>query len=149
MAHFLVDGCFSCEALSRPVSLNQQRKQKRPAPLLQGRVFSARTSECWNLWRRNKPRTAPRTGSGVTEHRSLVDRSSIRQSPADASLAPSCEDYAYVIPVLRANHPRGLNLTRRTVSAPTTVADLIGDLAALHHRFMRGRVVGSVFCHSE
>ena len=67
----------------------------------------------------------------------------------DASLAPSCEDYVNVVPALRADHPRGLNLTRRTVSAPTTVADLIGDLAALHQHFVKGRVVGSGFCHFE
>ena len=46
---------------------------------------------------------------------------------------------------LRGSPERPLNLIRRTVSAPTTVADLIGNLAALHHRFARGRVVGVVF----
>jgi hypothetical protein len=86
-------------------------------------------------------------------YRKRGDRTSIGRPSGnrwrDASLAPSCEDYVNVVPVLRADYPRGLNLIRRTVSAPTTVADLIGDLAALHHRFVRGRVVGSGFCHSE
>ena len=86
-------------------------------------------------------------------YRERDDRTSTGLPPGNhqrgASLAPSCEDYVNVVPALRAGHPRGLNLTRRTVSAPTTVADLIGDLAALHQHFVKGRVVGSGFCHSE
>ena len=86
-------------------------------------------------------------------YRKRGDRTSIGRPSGnrwrDASLAPSCEDYVSVVPVLRADHPRGLNLIRRTVSAPTTVADLVGDLAALHHRFVSGLVVGSGFCHSD
>ena len=52
-------------------------------------------------------------------------------------------------PCPRADHRRGLNLGGRTVSAATTVADPIGDLAALHEHFVRGRVVGLGFCHSD
>jgi hypothetical protein len=52
-------------------------------------------------------------------------------------------------PCPRADHRRGLNLGGRTVSAATTVADPIGDLAALHQHFVRGRVVGLGFCHSD
>jgi len=52
-------------------------------------------------------------------------------------------------PCPRANHRRGLNLGGRTVSAATTVADPIGDLAALHQHFVRGRVMGFGFCHSD
>jgi hypothetical protein len=86
-------------------------------------------------------------------YRKRGDRTSIGRPSGnrwrDASLSPSCEDYVNVFPVLRADQPRGLNLISRTVSAPTTVADLIEDLAALDHRFVRGRVVGSGLCHSE
>ena len=49
-----------------------------------------------------------------------------------------------------AGHRRGLYVGGRTVSAATTVADAIGDLAALYqHVVERGRVLGLVFCHSE
>jgi hypothetical protein len=82
----------------------------------------------------------------MTEHRSVFHPAITGEMPP---LAPSCEDYVNVVPALRAGHPGGLNLTRRTVSAPTTVADLMGDLAALHQHFVKGRVVVSGFCHSE
>ena len=67
-----------------------------------------------------------------------------------ASQVPTCEDYVRHNPCPRADHRRGLNIAGRTVSAATTVADPIGNLAALHqHVAGRGRVVVLVFCHSE
>jgi hypothetical protein len=106
----------------------------------------SQTSECWNLRRRNKPRTAPHTGNGVTEHRSVPIRQSLARRLPGSVMRGLCQRGPWSFARIT---PRGLNLTRRTVSAPTTVADLIGDLAALHHRFVRGRVVGSGFCHSK
>jgi hypothetical protein len=88
-----------------------------------------KTSERWNLRRRNK--ITRRAAYRERDDRTSIDLPSGNHW-RDASLAPSCEDYVNVVPALRADHPRGLNLTRRTVSAPTTVADLIGDLVALH-----------------
>jgi hypothetical protein len=125
-------------------SLNQQRKQKRPVPFGPGTSLF-RYSDC-NLKHPNvgtsgaetnhAPRRVPETG------RPNIDRSSIRQSLARRLPGSVMRGLCHLVPVLRADHPRGLNLIRRTVSAPTTVADLIGDLAALHHHFVRGRVVG-------
>ena len=145
MAHFLT------ESLPSSHSLNQQPKQKRPAPFGPGTSLFC-YSDCIlkhpnvgtsGAETNHAPRRVPETG----------DRTSIGRTSGnrwrDASRAPSCVDYVNVVPVLRTDLPRGLNLIRRTVSAPTTVADLIGDLAALHHRFVRGWVVGSGFCHSE
>ena len=84
---FLQMAHFSCESLPYliPHSLNQQRKQKRPTPpwdeSLPLQRLQSQTSECWNLKRRNKPRTAPRTGNGVTEHRSSIRQSLARRLP--------------------------------------------------------------------
>jgi hypothetical protein len=128
---------------------NQQRKQKRPAPFAPGTGLFRYSDAILNIGMlepqaQNKPLTAPRTGNG---DRTSIGRS-IRQSLARRLSGSAREDNVDVAPVLRVDHPRGLNFIRRTVSAPTTVADLIGDLAALHHRFARGRVA-SGFCHSE
>jgi hypothetical protein len=132
--------------------LNQQSKQKRPAP------FGPRDESLplQRLQSQTSEPLEPQAQKQITRcaaYRKRDDRTSIGLPSGnhwrDASLAPSCEDYVNVVPALRAGHPRGLNLTRRTVSAPTTVADLIGDLAALHQHFVKGRVVGSGFCHSK
>jgi hypothetical protein len=144
---------FHCAIVScNGHSLNQQSKQKRPAPFWpQGRVSSATATAISNI--RTLEPQAQKQITRRAAYRERDDRTSIGLPSGnhwrDASLAPSCEDYVNVVPALRAGHPRGLNLTRRTVSAPTTVADLIGDLAALHQHFVKGRVVGSGFCHSE
>jgi len=121
---------------------------RKDPPLLPGTSLF-RYSDCnvkrWNFRRRSKSHPAPPAGDVVTEH----DWSSIRQSLArrlpDSVMRGLCRRG----PCPSRGLPRGLNLTRRTMSASTTVADLIGDLAALHHHFVRGRVVGSGFYHSE
>ena len=126
-------------------SLNQQRKQKRPVPFGPGTSLF-RYSDC-NLKHPNVGTSAQKQTTHRAAYRKRGDRTSIGRPSGnrwrDASLAPSCEDYVNVVPGSFARiTPRGLNLIRRTVSAPTTVADLIGDLAALHHHFVRGRVAG-------
>jgi hypothetical protein len=146
MAHFLED-----RSRTFTHGTNNGNRKDPPPLLAQGRVSSATSSATSNI-RMLEPQAQKQT-----THRAAYQRRRDRTSTGrpsgnrwrDASLVPSCEDYANVVPVLRADHPRGLNLMRRTVSAPTTVADLIGDLAALHHRFVRGRVMGLSFCHRE
>src|SRR5258705_2051095 len=126
---------------------------KKDPPLFwpQGRVSSATATATSDI--RTLDHHAQKQIRRRAAYRERDDRTSVGLPSGnhwrDASLAPSCEDYVNVVPALRAVHPRGLNLTRRTVSAPTTVADLIGDLAALHQHFVKGRVVGSGFCHSD
>jgi hypothetical protein len=145
MPHFLVNRAIP--SFTKPTTQTDKTRPLWPRDeSLPLQRLRSQTSECWKLRRRNKPCTRAAYRKQWTEH--SVGRPSGNRW-RDASLAPSCEDYVHVVPVLRADHPRGLNLIRRTVSAPTTVADLIGDLAALHHRFVRGRVVGSGFCRSE
>jgi hypothetical protein len=143
MARFLVDRCHT--SFTKPTT---QTEKTRPSL---GRVSSATATAISNI-RMLEPQAQKQTTHRAA-CRKRSDRTSIGRPSSnlwrDASLAPSCEDYVNVVPVLRADHLRGLNLKRRTVSAPTTVADLIRDLAALHHRFVRGRVVGSAFCHIE
>ena len=128
----------------------EQTEKTRPF-LAQGTSLF-RYSDC-NLKHPNVGTSGAEAITRRAAYRERDDRTSIGLPSGnhwrDASLAPSCEDYVNVVPALRAGHPRGLNLTRRTVSAPTTVADPIGDLAALHQHFVKGRVVGSGFCHSE
>jgi len=140
---FLVNRCHT--SFTKPTT---QTEKTHPSL---GRVSSATATASSNI-RMLEPQAQKQTTHRAA-YRKRGDRTSIGRPSGnrwrDASLAPSCEDYVNVVPVLRADHPRGLNLIRRTVSAPTTVADLIGDLAALHHRFVRGRVVGSGFCHSD
>jgi hypothetical protein len=145
IAHFLVNRCHTL------IHYTNNANRRDPPRLAQGRVSSATAIAISNIrmlepQAQNKPRTAPRTGNGVTEHRSVVHPAIAGETPPRLRHARTMFN---VVPVLRADHPRGLNLIRRTVSAPTTVADLIGDLAALHHRFVSGQVVGSGFCHSE
>ena len=144
--------CSAGSQYPTPNARNKHSKQKRPAPFARGRVSSAIATttttsniKSWNFRRRSKSHPAPPAGNVVTEH----DWSSIRQSLArrlpDSVMRGLCRRG----PCPSRGLPRGLNLTRRTMSASTTVADLIGDLAALHHHFVRGRVVGSGFYHSE
>jgi hypothetical protein len=139
---------FSCNGHS----LNQQSKQKRPAPFLAPGTSPSATATAISNIRTLEPQ-AQKQITRRAAYRKRDNRTSIGLPSGnhwrDASLAPSCEDYVNVFPALRAGHPRGLNLIRRTVSAPTTVADLIGDLAAFHEDFVRGRVMGSVFYHSR
>ena len=88
---------------------------------------------------RRVPGTCYRTSIGVPS----------RQSLAKCLSGSFMQGLCKRGPCPRADHRRGLNLGGRTVSAATTVADPIGDLAALHPHFVRGRVVGLGFCHSD
>ena len=85
---------------------------------------------------------APHTGRYIRLIPAIADEG--------ASQAPTSEDYVRRNPCPRADDRRGLYIAGRTVSAATTVADPIGNLAALHqHVARRGRVVVLIFCHSE
>jgi hypothetical protein len=62
----------------------------------------SQTSECWNLRRRNKPRTAPHTGNGVTEHRSVLHPAISGETPPWLRHARTMSTWSLV---LRADHP--------------------------------------------
>jgi hypothetical protein len=96
MAPFLVNGC-----LFHPTN---SANRKDPPLLAQGRVFSARATAISNI-RMLEPQAQKQTTHRAA-YRKRGDQKSIGRPPGnrppDASLAPSCEDYVNVIPVLRA-----------------------------------------------